>query len=219
MPGWRNDKCNKKCSNGTFGNMCEEECSGNCLSNETCYHVDGHCLHGCQSGFQGEKCDAPCDLGHFGKNCSQICSVNCYDKCDNINGQCKCKRGWMGRNCSEVCSSGYYGVNCEERCSVNCLRNESCNVKNGSCPSGCQEDYEGDTCQRLKGPALNTSEKNKENVIYGVVSGVVLVIVLVVVIFIWRRRTSPASKGTDGSQQSFEFVLHSTKEDKLTNGV
>ncbi|XP_062580650.1 multiple epidermal growth factor-like domains protein 10 isoform X2 [Saccostrea cucullata] len=181
MPGWRNDKCNILCSDGRFGVKCEGFCSGNCLNNETCHHVDGHCTHGCQAGFQGGKCDAPCGQGFFGKNCSQKCSVNCHSICNNVNGLCTCNKGLMGRNCSKACSSGHYGYNCEELCSSNCLKNEICNIINGSCPSGCQEDYEGDTCQSLKGfvplPSIDAYTEDRGKV-DGLTAGLVISLLL-----------------------------------------
>ncbi|XP_062609951.1 multiple epidermal growth factor-like domains protein 10 [Saccostrea cucullata] len=85
--------------------MCKENCSGNCLNNETCYHIDGHCMKGCETGFQGEKCDALCPPGTFGEDCAGNCSGNCdnNDTCYFINGHCLwgCRDGFRGKRCDE----------------------------------------------------------------------------------------------------------------------
>lgn len=43
------------CSTQTYGARCSQTC-GNCSNGETCDHVNGTCLHGCNEGAQGGEC-------------------------------------------------------------------------------------------------------------------------------------------------------------------
>lgn len=43
------------CSTQTYGAQCSQTC-GNCSNGETCDHVNGTCLHGCNDGAQGGEC-------------------------------------------------------------------------------------------------------------------------------------------------------------------
>lgn len=45
-----------ECSYGFFGTQCKELCSGHCMQNESCDHVSGTCIRGCQDGYMGEYC-------------------------------------------------------------------------------------------------------------------------------------------------------------------
>lgn len=48
--------CFLECPNQTYGLECKKIC-GNCKNKESCHHVDGSCLNGCDKGVYGEKCD------------------------------------------------------------------------------------------------------------------------------------------------------------------
>lgn len=45
-----------ECDNYTYGLECKQIC-GNCSNRESCNHIDGICLHGCDSGLFGIMCD------------------------------------------------------------------------------------------------------------------------------------------------------------------
>ncbi|XP_062575159.1 multiple epidermal growth factor-like domains protein 11 isoform X4 [Saccostrea cucullata] len=63
--GWVGINCSEVCPPGTYGEDCGEECSGNCVNNDTCYHINGHCLWGCIEGFRGKRCDQQYKLVGF----------------------------------------------------------------------------------------------------------------------------------------------------------
>lgn len=44
------------CRSGFYGADCLLAC-GHCFGPDTCYHVNGSCLGGCQAGFTGDKCN------------------------------------------------------------------------------------------------------------------------------------------------------------------
>ena len=44
-----------------------------------------------------------------------------------------------------ACSNGTYGGNCNMTCG-HCVHDDVCNITDGSCPSGCDVGYQGDTC-------------------------------------------------------------------------
>ena len=44
------------CNQGTHGLGCKQTC-GNCMNNESCFHINGSCLTGCDPGYEGEKCN------------------------------------------------------------------------------------------------------------------------------------------------------------------
>ena len=43
------------CNHGMYGNFCNNSC-GYCHAEDTCYHVNGTCLLGCEPGYQGDLC-------------------------------------------------------------------------------------------------------------------------------------------------------------------
>lgn len=44
------------CDYKAYGQDCSLRC-GNCSNGETCQHVNGSCLHGCDAGVSGEQCN------------------------------------------------------------------------------------------------------------------------------------------------------------------
>lgn len=58
-----------ECDRGSFGKDCASSC-GRCMDNETCHHVNGSCINGCETGFQGLDCKR-----------SNIFSLQTYLKC------------------------------------------------------------------------------------------------------------------------------------------
>ena len=45
-----------ECDRGKFGRGCREIC-GQCKGNNTCHHINGTCMEGCNPGFIGLQCD------------------------------------------------------------------------------------------------------------------------------------------------------------------
>ncbi|XP_039518409.1 scavenger receptor class F member 1 isoform X2 [Pimephales promelas] len=76
-------RCDKPCTNGTYGDGCHFLC-------KTCYH--GHCDHVtgsciCLPGFQGESCNSSCPLNLYGVNCSSTCDCGNH-ACHPATGAC-----------------------------------------------------------------------------------------------------------------------------------
>ena len=46
-----------ECDNGTYGKECKASC-GHCLNQEPCFHINGTCLTGCESGYLGNLCQS-----------------------------------------------------------------------------------------------------------------------------------------------------------------
>lgn len=44
------------CQNRTYGQNCKNTC-GHCLNYEDCFHVNGTCVMGCESGYKGNTCN------------------------------------------------------------------------------------------------------------------------------------------------------------------
>ena len=43
------------CKQGFFGDECSRRC-GNCRNKQTCHHINGSCLNGCDEGVKGWNC-------------------------------------------------------------------------------------------------------------------------------------------------------------------
>lgn len=50
-----NDILFEACDNGYYGNECNNTC-GYCLDLSDCFHINGTCLNGCESGYIGDLC-------------------------------------------------------------------------------------------------------------------------------------------------------------------
>nr|XP_022312103.1 receptor-type tyrosine-protein phosphatase U-like [Crassostrea virginica] len=147
-PGWQPPpKCDKHCSDGTFGKECMYNCSGNCLDREHCNKVDGRCTQ-CMPGWENNFCNKTCDNGSYGPGCDVPCG-HCFgsDICHHINGSCpgNCTDGYTGEKCTEACDDGWYGPACQNQCG-HCLKGDVCFHTNGSCPGICSDGYLGDRC-------------------------------------------------------------------------
>ena len=46
-----------ECDNGTYGKECKASC-GHCFNQEPCYHINGTCFTGCESGYLGDLCQS-----------------------------------------------------------------------------------------------------------------------------------------------------------------
>ncbi|RUS85858.1 hypothetical protein EGW08_006410, partial [Elysia chlorotica] len=47
-----------ECANNKYGVNCSKSCSPNCAgADKQCYHTNGSCVLGCESGYSGPKCD------------------------------------------------------------------------------------------------------------------------------------------------------------------
>ncbi|XP_056002334.1 multiple epidermal growth factor-like domains protein 11 [Ostrea edulis] len=149
LPGYQGLRCDQVCDQHKYGQHCPLQC-GNCSDGETCHHVNGTCLNGCDVGVEGDKCQTHCQPGFYGKNCGQRCSHNCNvtNRCDRFTGECDggCKPGWKPPNCQEVCPRGYFGINCENSCTTYCGRNGTCDRITGVCDGGCAEGWSGPLC-------------------------------------------------------------------------
>ncbi|XP_078328171.1 uncharacterized protein LOC111117395 [Crassostrea virginica] len=55
VPGYVGPTCSQVCPDQMYGQSCLFPC-GNCSKGETCHHVNGTCLYGCNVGTQGEQC-------------------------------------------------------------------------------------------------------------------------------------------------------------------
>eukprot|EP00105_Crassostrea_gigas_P044220 XP_019928368.1 PREDICTED: protein draper-like [Crassostrea gigas] len=140
--------CVSECPDQTYGPECQQIC-GNCKNKESCHHVNGSCLNGCDRGVNGEKCDKACPDGRYGINCQEQCYVNCgvpY-RCDRVTGQCEggCQVGLKGETCDRKCDGDTYGQNCSSLCG-HCLDEAQCHYVNGTCPNGCDSGYQGSHC-------------------------------------------------------------------------
>ncbi|XP_061190941.1 multiple epidermal growth factor-like domains protein 10 [Saccostrea echinata] len=148
IPGYQDPRCSQKCSKQKFGLGCSVLC-GNCSNGETCHHVNGTCLSGCNEGAEGDKCQAACIPGFYDRDCRYTCSDNCGvpNRCDKFTGECDrgCQRGWKGGQCDQKCDGGMYGANCNQNCG-HCLDDEHCDHINGTCEAGCSPGYDGSLC-------------------------------------------------------------------------
>lgn len=52
-PGWRGEKCERLCDEGTYGENCSEKCT--CADGITCDPSDGECV--CPLGRHGGNCE------------------------------------------------------------------------------------------------------------------------------------------------------------------
>ena len=43
------------CTSGTYGKNCNNVC-GHCFGDEPCFHINGTCFAGCDSGYTGDLC-------------------------------------------------------------------------------------------------------------------------------------------------------------------
>ncbi|XP_056003373.1 uncharacterized protein LOC125657435 isoform X1 [Ostrea edulis] len=102
--GYKGDNCTEACSNSTYGVNCVYSC-GHCL-NETCGHVTGNCLLGCDVGWTTNKCNTACSSGWYGQSCALRCSSHCVTPhlCDRFTGTCLggCATGWINKTCDSV---------------------------------------------------------------------------------------------------------------------
>uniref|UniRef100_A0A8B8BR14 Protein draper-like n=1 Tax=Crassostrea virginica TaxID=6565 RepID=A0A8B8BR14_CRAVI len=144
-PGWKGTTCNTKCEDGTYGNYCVHNCSGNCLNDSHCNRETGHCDTGCKPGYINALCNEACRYGYYGKNCSRVCFPNCRT-CNHTDGSCTCYAGWSRPDCTNGCMWSY-GEDCRYPCSKHCV-NQTCDIFNGSCLSGCDRGYYGPKCDQ-----------------------------------------------------------------------
>nr|XP_022312210.1 uncharacterized protein LOC111117395 [Crassostrea virginica]XP_022312211.1 uncharacterized protein LOC111117395 [Crassostrea virginica] len=102
VPGYVGPICSQVCPKQMYGQSCSLPC-GNCSKGETCHHVNGTCLYGCNVGAQGEDCKLECPSGFYGTDCVYKCSKNCNktSRCNRFTGECEggCKPGWIGAMC------------------------------------------------------------------------------------------------------------------------
>ncbi|KAK3591235.1 hypothetical protein CHS0354_010600 [Potamilus streckersoni] len=158
----REGKCNYGCERGWVGDLCNRrECIfSNCQS--------------CEQWSNGQPYCKLCEVGYFwdGSVCGE-CSPNCVggrNSCNTSTGACTygCVDNWIGANCNlqcnldqclncstvlgpnrvvcTQCQSGYFlqdGM-CV-RCG-HCKNGETCDYINGTCPNGCADRFQGDTC-------------------------------------------------------------------------
>ncbi|CAG0889464.1 unnamed protein product [Darwinula stevensoni] len=68
--GWRGEKCEVPCPEGTYGPDCAMNCT--CRNEGVCNASDGKCV--CQDGWTGNECEKPCPRGFFGRGCGQTCT-------------------------------------------------------------------------------------------------------------------------------------------------
>lgn len=59
------------CDYKAYGQDCSLRC-GNCSDGETCQHVNGSCLHGCDAGVSGEQCNDGNNIKTFFKKKQQL---------------------------------------------------------------------------------------------------------------------------------------------------
>ena len=65
--GYLGLKCDKPCSNVTYGQDCLHKCS--CKPPMKCDHINGSCY--CPAGYKGDFCDIKCTNGTYGRNCTK----------------------------------------------------------------------------------------------------------------------------------------------------
>ncbi|KAJ8040037.1 Tyrosine-protein kinase receptor Tie-1 [Holothuria leucospilota] len=121
----------------------------NCYNGGVCDDETGKCI--CPAGFRGANCLEAC-VGKFGYDCEFNCENN-EDRENLCLGSmfclmdpygCQCSVGYEGFNCSTRCTGNTFGANCLQQCHCN---NGQCNVFTGFCEHGCQDGYEGESCQ------------------------------------------------------------------------
>ncbi|GFX21494.1 multiple epidermal growth factor-like domains protein 6 [Trichonephila clavipes] len=138
FPGWKGQRCDEGCEEGSFGVRCE----GNCKCPK-CDSVTGLCLE-CPPGRRGSHCREKCSPGRFGAHCKHRCRCENGASCDLQNGTCLCRPGFTGARCEHACPAGWYG----ERCSIpcHCLNGGRCTPNTGECQ--CQAGYMGALCEQ-----------------------------------------------------------------------
>ncbi|XP_062612082.1 protein draper-like [Saccostrea cucullata] len=111
-------KGGSECDYNQYGTACNKTC-GNYINSETCHHINGFCVNGCDSGYQGNKCDQVCEFGFYGINCRDVCSTFCKVSrdCHHVTGVCKfgCKAGMTGLDClrvedNDMYQARFYGI-------------------------------------------------------------------------------------------------------------
>ncbi|XP_078327577.1 uncharacterized protein LOC111116527 isoform X2 [Crassostrea virginica] len=55
LSGYQGPTCSQVCKQGFFGDECSRRC-GNCRNKQTCHHINGSCLNGCDEGVKGWNC-------------------------------------------------------------------------------------------------------------------------------------------------------------------
>ncbi|KAF3848711.1 hypothetical protein F7725_015208 [Dissostichus mawsoni] len=100
--GWRGERCQLQCQDGTYGLDCTERCD--------CSHADG-CHHS-----TGIHCDSVCAEGRWGPNCSLSCNCRNGASCSPDEGTCECAPGYRDTTCQRICSPGYFGHRCSQTC-------------------------------------------------------------------------------------------------------
>ncbi|KAH9494736.1 hypothetical protein Btru_017747 [Bulinus truncatus] len=145
IEGFYKPNCSDTCERHHYGRNCLSECSSNCV-NKICERKNGVC-YVCYPGYQGNFCDKECNSTKFGQNCSLHCNSSCLDRlCHPVTGKCLlCPTGKIGNQCYD-CPHGTFGVDCFENCSSNCKPANVCHPVNGTCMGGCQDGYQGETC-------------------------------------------------------------------------
>ncbi|XP_061190948.1 dendrite extension defective protein 1-like [Saccostrea echinata] len=104
VPGYQGPRCSQVCNDLRYGLGCAFTC-GHCSEDETCHHVNGTCMNGCNYGVEGDKCQNACQPGNYGRDCKHVCSQNCAvtNRCNRTTGKCDggCKTGWKGIQCDQ----------------------------------------------------------------------------------------------------------------------
>ena len=59
-----NDILFEACVNGYYGKECNNTC-GYCLDLSDCFHINGTCLNGCESGYIGDLCKSSKLISHI----------------------------------------------------------------------------------------------------------------------------------------------------------
>ncbi|CAG5127777.1 unnamed protein product, partial [Candidula unifasciata] len=164
LPGYEGARCNQTCKSGLYGVLCKLQCPQFCSWDPTgtpsCDHVTGLCVGGCQPGYTGEMCNTLCQPGMYGPDCSCVCSELCAvnsdgnHQCHHITGACLrgCQRGYTGAWCNNTCEDGSHGdrcsLPCPEFCDVSDIDVPACHHIDGTCSQGCQDGYQGPTCNK-----------------------------------------------------------------------
>ncbi|XP_061180746.1 uncharacterized protein LOC133189382 isoform X2 [Saccostrea echinata] len=157
VPGFKQteeQRCDKECDDGTFGNFCEKNCSGHCASGLPCNRSDGICPEGCANGWISPHCNETCKKGFYGSNCSLSCGA-CPETCYHVTGSCPsghCKPGWkntLDKRCDQECDDGTFGNHCMYNCSEHCAGGLFCSKSNGTCLGGCKEGWTNDQCDEM----------------------------------------------------------------------
>ncbi|XP_062603233.1 multiple epidermal growth factor-like domains protein 10 [Saccostrea cucullata] len=158
MPGFKqkdDQRCDKECDKGSFGDFCEKNCSGHCAEGLHCNKTDGVCPRGCEDGWILPNCNETCKKGFYGTVCSLSCGFCALNAtCDHVTGSCPsglCQPGWkktQDKRCDKECEYGSFGKHCMYSCSRQCKEKLHCNKINGACFGGCKDGWTNDQCNK-----------------------------------------------------------------------